>query len=249
MSCRKSLDFAPAAGAHLSFYWTMDEAGFGDKVDSTSGLHWPMLASTSTTPALFFNGIEINAKIRGLQLVSSPSIVISQAVSKGISFWCWVKVQAYGTMVAFCCALDDFSTFNNDMELTLQSVDGATTILDLQHNNAVTFAEATSPNLSWTLGSWHMIAGTYDKVAQTLNIYADSVLVASVPDILVYPDLSDSFWALNSANPFAVTIPDFIFDECGLCLNGALTQAQITSLWNGGTGVTWPTVNTIVPFP
>lgn len=242
------MDFAPATGAHLSFYWTMNEPAFGDRVDSAASLHWPMLASTLVSPALFSNGVEINAKIRGIQITNSPSIVISQATSKGASYWFWVKVNAYGT-VPLLCDLLDFATNNWDFLLTLTSTSGATTTLDLFHQkDNLNSVEITSPNLSWSIGTWHMVACTYDKTAQTLNIYADSVLVATSADNLVYPDLTSSLWGLETANPVG-TAPDLICDELGLCLNGALTQAQVTSLWNGGSGVTWPTITTIVPFP
>lgn len=247
MSCQATIPFASPSGAHLSFYWTMDEAS-GDRIDSTASLHWPLLAGTLVTPALYVNGLEINARIRGANLTNSPSIVISQATSKGVSYWFWVKVNAYGT-IPLLCDLLDFATNNWDFLLTLNSIDGATSVLDLFHQKDNThFVEITSPNLSWALGTWHMVACTYDKPNQTLNIYADSVLVATALDVLVYPDLTSSFWALDTANPIG-SVPDFICDELGLCLNGAITQSQVTSLWNGGIGVTWPTVTQIVPYP
>jgi hypothetical protein len=226
----------------------MDEAGATNKVDSTVGLVWPLLAGTLGVPGLFSNGVEINDRVRGLALTSSPSIVIDQTASTGISFWFWIKVVSYGTIGMFC-ALDTFGTSDNSLELFFQSIDGSTTTVDLSHQkDNFNFVDVTTPNLSWTLGSWHMIAGTYDKTAHTINIYVDGILSVTTPDILVYPDLTNSFWSLKTPNPIG-TVPDFICDELGLCLNGALTPAQITALWNGGSGVTWPAVNTIVPYP
>jgi hypothetical protein len=124
-----------------------------------------------------------------------------------------------------------------------------TTTVDLSHvKDNLNFVDAITPNLSWTLGSWHMVAATYDKASQTTNVYIDGVLSATIADPFVYPDLTNSFWSLGTANPVG-TLASFVCDELGLCLNGALTAAQVTALWNGGAGVTWPTVNTIVPYP
>lgn len=244
------MDFAPAAGAHLSFYWTMDEAGAADKVDSAAGLHWPLKAGTLAAPGLFSNGTEISAHIRGLEVINSPSIVITQAVSKGISYWYWVKVVVRGgtTSNGVFCDLNDFNTGNNDLSLFLYSLDGTTTVLDFLHTNGVDAPEVLSPNLSWTLGSWHMVAGVYDKTNQKLTSYADGVPVATIADTFVYPDLLTSDWALTTANPLG-TPPDMIFDELGLCLNGALTDAQVLALYNGGAGMTWPTITSVVPYP
>lgn len=250
MGCSVSLNLNQAVlGAHLSFYWTMNEAS-GDRIDSAAGVHWPLKAGTLVEPALFSYGIEINANIRGLETINNPSIVITQANSNGISFWYWVKVVARGSTInnGVFCDLNDFNTGNNELSLFLYSLDGATTVLDFFHSNGVNAPEIVSPHLSWTLGSWHMVAGVYDKVNQTLTIYADGVSVGSVADTFTYPDLVNSDWALTTSNPIG-TPPDMIFDELGLCLNGALTQTQITALYNGGAGVTWPNITPIVPYP
>ncbi len=249
MTCQKSLDFdvPPAAGAHLSFYWTMDEAGAVNKVDSTVGLVWPLLAGTLGVPGLFSNGTEINDRIRGLEITSSPSIVIDWSVSTGISFWFWIKVVSYG-IIPVLCTLEKTAPGFNNLDMVIHSYDGATTIVELDHYNDTDDADITTPNLSWTLGTWHMVVGTYDKVAQTINIYIDGALSATLADAFVYPNLTNSFWSLGTANPIG-TVPNFVVDELGLCLNGALTAAQVTALYNGGSGVTWPSIPTIVPYP
>lgn len=249
MSCSKSLDFATPVipGAHLSFYWTMDEGGVLAKVDSTVGLSWPLLAGTSAAPGLFSNGTEIANKIRGIKITNSPSIVIDQTVSKGISFWYWVKVVSYGQVGVFC-DLASTGVDTNELYLFLKSLDAVTTTVEMFHQNNTDSADLFTPALAWTLGTWHMVAGAYDKVAQTITIYIDGVQSSTMADAFTYGDIAGAVWGLFSPNP-AGTLSDFVFDELGLCLNGALTAAQITSLWNGGAGVTWPNITPIVPYP
>lgn len=250
MGCQKALDFAVAGGAHLSLYWTMDEAGAADKVDSVLGVHWPLRPGTLAAPALFSNGTQIQNNVRGLRVVNDPNIVVSQATSTGISFWYWVKVVSYGSTInnGVFCDLDTSGAGFNEFDVLLVSLNASTTTLEIFHYNGVDLPDVTSAPLSWTLGSWHMVAGVYDKTAQTITAYADAVAVATTADTFIYPDLLTSVWALNTANPLGVA-PNMIFDELGLCLNGALTQAQITALYNGGAGLTWPNITPIVPYP
>lgn len=247
MGCTATLDFTAPAGTHLSFYWTMDEAGAANKFDSTAALEWPLLAGTLAAPGLFSNGTEIQDRVRGLRLVGSPSIVVNQSTSTGISYWYWVKVVSYGSIGVFC-GVSKSGGGQNDFVSFLESTGPAATTVELYHWNGPDIADVTTAALSWTLGTWHMVAGTYDKAAQKITIYIDGVQSITLADPFVYPDLLTSLWQLETPNPIG-TLPDFIFDELGLCLNGALTAAQITSLYNGGAGVTWPNVTPIVPYP
>lgn len=254
MSCTKSLDFATSGGAHLSFYWTMDEAGAADKVDSTAGLHWPLENGALAGVGLFSNGTNCDTPLfinldRGLGLFGTASIQIIQTVSKGISAWFWVKLVSYGTGIGGAFVLDTSDgAHTNRFRALLDFTNATTGSVEVGHTNDTDNVFADTPNLSWSLGTWHMVAITYDKVAHTINAYIDGALSATAPDAFTYPDLTNSNFEISNVNaPGAGT--DFIVDELGLCLNGALTPAQVTSLWNGGAGVTWPNVTPIVPFP
>lgn len=259
MGCTKELDFVvpPAPGAHLSFYWTMDEGGVLNKVDSTSGLVWPLVNSGDAGAGLFVNGthcpqVSFLNQYPGLQMFSNASVVINQAVSKGIGVWFWIKVVAYGATSAQCRFTMDTSSVlhTNLFEVRLgiaSAVLGASTV---NHQNDTDTSSATSPNLTWALGAWHMVAITYDKTPPaSLNLYIDGALSATTLDPWVYPDLTSTDMILNNAFAAPLQGNDIILDECGICLNGALTPTQITALYNGGIGVTWPGVQAIVPFP
>lgn len=236
----------------MSFYWTMDEAGAADKVDSTVGLHWPLVHGASGTPGLFSNGTHIPPSLLltfnpGLVLAPTNAISINQAVSKGISAWWWIKLNAYTTNGQFILDTDD-PMHTNRFRLLYGFSSAISGSMEVGHTNDTDNAFVDTPNLNWTLGSWHMVAITYDKVAQTLNVYVDGALSATTPDAFVYPDLVTSdfiLWQLGGPG----LVDDEEVDEFGLCLNGALTPAQVTSLYNGGAGMTWPTVTTIVPYP
>lgn len=254
MSCQKSLDFAGPPGAHLSFYWTMDEGGAANKLDSTVMLPWPLVAGTLAAPGLFVNGTHFDGNIagHGLIMIASTSVVINQAVSKGISIWFWMNVAARGTPgrdpIFFTLDTDDIA-HTNLFSLNVGITDPVFTAFELTHENDTDTALVDTPNVNWALNSWHMVAATYDKVAKTINVYLDGVLSATAADAFTYPDLTVSDMGFRRSQGGIAGTEDLVVDEFGLCLNGALTPAQVIALYNGGAGMTWPSVTTVVPFP
>ena len=256
MSCQATLNFAISGGAHLSFYWTMNEGGTADRLDSTVGNAWPLIYSGAATPGLFSNGVSCTAPVvlnqnPGLNVNSDPAITITQAVSKGLSVWFWIKYTSYGTAAGingwyFLDTPDPLHTNRFRMLFGNSNASGAS--IEVGHTNDTQDFFADSPSVAVPLGVWQMYAMTYDKVSQTLNGYVNGVLACSTADPGTYPDLASGFMQLvNSDSTLSAT--NFIVDELGLCLNGPLTAAQVTALYNGGAGVTWPTVTSIVPYP
>lgn len=253
MSCSKALSFATTSGAHLSLYWTMDEGGVADKVDSTVGLHWPLQFGASGLPGLFSNGTNMPPNVvlshnPGLAIFGTGAITINQAISKGLSAWWWIKLNAYGPEAAFFILDTDDVMHTNRFRAVWGFSNALTGAIEVGHTNDTDDVFADSPNLPWALGAWHMVAITYDKVAQTLNLYVDGVLSATAPDAFTYPDLTTTDFILWQLGQGTATLNETV-DEFGLCLNGALTPAQVTALYNGGAGLTWPNITPIVPYP
>lgn len=242
------------SGAHLSFYWTMDEAGVADKLDSTVGLAWPLEHGAAAGVGLFSNGTHCDPNLflnqhRGLGLFGTGSITIDQSVSKGLSVWFWVKVLAFGPSGAVWFYLDTSDVLHtNRLRVIISSNSGVATNIELQHDNDTDSNFVDTPVLSWALNGWHLVVSTYDKTAHTLNVYVDGTLSISGPDPSTYSNLTNSDMELANITAPAGTM-DFMVDECGLCLNGPLTASQVTALWNGGVGVTWPNITPIVPYP
>lgn len=255
MGCTAVLDFAapPSADAHLSFYWTMDEGGAIDKVDSAAGLSWTLTAGTLADVGLFGNGTGFTPAAfgqHGLSIIppASNPITIIQSTSTGLSVWFWIKVLVHGAGPIRFILDTDNGAHTNLLRSNLVLTAPATGVFGVDHVNDTDTAQLFPPNLAWAVGAWHMVAFTYNKTAQTLNAYIDGVLVATGADPFVYPDLTDADFSFKhvSANP---EVMDVVIDEFGLSTKGALTQAQVTALYNGGAGVTWPNITPIVPYP
>lgn len=254
MGCQATLDFAapPVTGAHLSFYWTMDEGGTADKVDSVAGLHWPLLFSAAAGAGLFGNGTDMPNPViinqdPGLGTFANTNITIDQATSTGISVWFWIKKLSASLNGVFNMDTSDV-LHTNRFRVAFGPLDGTPASgVVVEHTNDTDDVSASTADLSWIVGDWHMIAATYDKTSQTINVYIDGALAATAMDAFTYPDLTSTDMKLVNVDFGGVT--DGVVDELGLSTKGALSTAQVTSLYNSGVGVTWPNITPIVPFP
>lgn len=254
MGCQATLDFAPppSSDAHLSFYWTMDEGGVLDKVDSVAGVHWPLRFTAIAAAGLFVNGTDMpNPSIinqdPGLGVFSSTDITINQATSTGISVWFWVKKLTAKLDGVFTMDTSDV-LHTNRFKIAFGPLDGTPVSgVNVEHTNDTDDVSISSPDLTWAIGSWHMIAGTYNKTDKTINVYVDGALAGSTMDAFTYPDLTSTDMTLVNTDFGSVT--DGVVDELGLSTKGALTPTQVTALYNAGAGVTWPNITPIVPFP
>lgn len=266
MGCTKELDFAtPDTGAHLSFYWTMDEAGDATRVDSAQGHGWVARTGTGSAIGLFSNALSLDCAgglitplAHGLYNNDDAALVVDSS-SKGISYWFWFKLVAEGDINARSIKLyfefytADFSIdYAINLYLTLVSGVG-TSGWNYDHFDYNGPGDAFSTgNFDLALDTWHMFTGTVDFIHNELKVYLDGVLKDTQTDTvgisgsttLGWLYLENLFAAPGIGNPFNPLV-----DEFGMCLNGVLTSAQVTSLYNSGAGKTWPNITPIVPYP
>lgn len=267
MGCAKELDFAPppSTDAHLSYYWTMDEAGDLDKVDSTSAHVWDTATGTSSPLGLFVNGVQLDCVLsfvapffHGIQNFDDVGFAFDATTSKGISVWFWAKQvdNSLGSIsnpsIEWFLRIND-PAFTVDAAMAVRwafvSPPAAFQAVVEHHDYTLGNDYSTSFAFSPALGAWHMLAATLDLVNHTLNAYVDGVLVATSADVGNVYTAPQGTMLLRYDFGGGVNNGNVVIDEFGLSLKGVLTQAQITALYNGGAGVTWPGVNAIVPFP
>lgn len=267
MGCQATLDFPPppSADAHLSYYWTMNEAGDLNKVDSSSGHVWNATTGNSSPPGLFVNGIQLDCAFvgvapffHGLNNSSDAGLAFNSATSTGITLLFWIKQTTapvnpelpFGTFFELSLECHDL-TFTNDCQLFIElplNSNGSTASV-VAHDNFTTSSTVINPfNFAPVVGAWHMFAVTLDLVAHTLNVYLDGVLLNSVADNIGFltAPMGDLLLRYSFGTPHLGVV---IVDELLLSLKGAATPAQITAAYNGGAGVTWPGINAIFPFP
>jgi len=268
MGCQKDLDFdvPPGVGAHLSYYWTMDEAADLNKIDSAAAHSWTATTGNLSPAGLFSNGIQLDCTFvagfpfyHGLTNFDDLGLAFDSTTATGLSFWFWIKqvvapnVAPPATFVEMSLQCHDPGYAPNDcsilVSLTLGSANVPEPTSQIIHNN---YTDSTSVNQLFTfapvIGAWHMLAVTLDLVAHTFNIYQDGVLLASVADAIGFLTAPQGDLILKYS--YGVVQPGIVVvDELGLSLKGALSAAQVTSLYNAGAGVTWPNITPVVPFP
>lgn len=269
MGCSKSLAFAAPTGAHLSFYWTMDEVAALNKIDSAQSHAWTTQVGSSSPAGLFSNGIQMDClgggdtpHCHGLLNNDDASLAVDGATSTGLSVWFWIKEVVAGTNAppfnvntvryAFEFYTADFSSdyfFGGDFSLT-PGPNNAGWTLNHENFNGPESYQSTG-TFTNNIGDWHFFVGTVDNVNHQLKSYLDGVLIDTQVDTLIQDSTSLAFFFLTASFGPGGIGDGFqaIVDELGLSLKGALTQTQITALYNGGAGVTWPAITGIVPFP
>jgi len=84
--------------------------------------------------------------------------------------------------------------------------------------------------------NWHLAAATFDRTG-VLTLYVDNSQVGTTPSISSVGSTNDSA-GFNIGAQVDATFNGNI-DEVGIW-NRVLTSGELTSLWNGGTGVTYP---------
>jgi len=268
MGCQKDLDFdvPPGVGAHLSYYWTMDEAADLNKIDSAAAHSWTATTGNLSPAGLFSNGIQLDCAFvgvapfyHGLTNFDDLGLAFNSATSTGLSFWFWIKqvvapnVAPPSTLVSFSLQCHDPGYAPNNSNILISLTLGAANVPEptsqIIHNN---FTDSTSVNQLFTfapvIGAWHMLTVTLDLVAHTFNIYQDGVLLASVADAIGFLTAPQGDMILKYS--YGVAQPGVVIvDEFGLSLKGALSLAQIVALFNANVGKTWPDITAIVPYP
>lgn len=89
---------------------------------------------------------------------------------------------------------------------------------------------------------WFFVCGVYDKSAAKVRLYVNALTVNEVATGLLTTSQTLNINLLYNYIGYAV------LDELGIVTDTAISAAQVASLYNGGSGVTWPAVSSIVTF-
>lgn len=138
--------------------------------------------------------------------------------------------------------------YSNNMYGYGLDLDGAGKLGGVHGVGTGTPATGTYSTSAINNNAWHMISLTYDGVTNNMTTYIDGAIANtnSVTDplfsLVKKPSIFGFYYndgaAFDSKQPFTV-------DELGIW-NRTLTQAEVTQLYNGGSGITWQANPTIV---
>lgn len=233
ISCTKqfSLEVLPV----ITSYWTLDEAAFEAKHFDSLGHATFYPESTGSgpgVPALHGNGVQftqtINSGILGGYNAASP--LMDYVAGKSFSYWGWFKIIGqdtgafFGPFMSFYC----FATQQLMIELANTNNPGNVHIGDTRAGNDL--------YLNVSLGAWHFFHlfhdGSQDKSGFSIDNGAEILLSAAA-----WQSSAGSMLLAGGAFGPAMNV---IFDELGFVNNAKLSSTQVTYLYNGGFGQTWP---------
>lgn len=233
--CAKPLTITISSVAPLTptGYWTLNEAGggFTDRVDSVSGIH---LVPTGVTdvgaPALFSNGVHFSGAFGGQGMQTGGIAALAHTAGTGYSFFGWFKLNAMGNGVPRA----PYMAYNNANGQFLIEIGN-----NANPNRVHVENNDDSTDVTVTLGVWHFFHCFLDPVSNQTGFSLDNGANTMLPT--PQPNAASAFGGLYLQTQWnSPDVGDMLFDEIGISCSAMLTPAQITYLYNGGAGRTWP---------
>lgn len=242
MQC--SMQFELDVGTADFYYWTLDEVGYGNRVDSVDGLVLPAGAhigggSISLTSAAgkfsnatrFENIFPVPGDLQqSVGTYLGPYLPELAHSGTGFSLAFWIKINSFGTSVGF---VDYFSNPQHGEIL-------------LQFTNAGAFVRCIDDGgvhledlpVALVAGTWYFFHlfhdATLNKMGYSINDGAETY-ASFVPVITASAGGMVTLFQNGAGTP-----NDYLTDELIMRVDARLSAAQVTYLYNSGTGRTWP---------
>jgi len=246
--------------SNISAYWTFEETipeNFRDKVNNF------LITRTGTFTSPGAGG---GSAINGTGIIGSSYMVptgnegwvshtttdgpdFNPTTSSGISSWFWLLTSGFNADgVELDINLDAGGFYaGNSIDWDIKNNPNLPFDIGYQvgmygensnDNLFISGSGAIIPTAQWTFYGF-----VWDSINQSGRIYINNSLVSSgsVPGMIV-----DSGHLKMTFQCSLVSSGLFEIDELGISTNSALTTSQMLSLYNGGTGRTWPAVRSIV---
>lgn len=86
---------------------------------------------------------------------------------------------------------------------------------------------------------WHFLTVTYEVSTGILHLRIDNGVLGDLAPATVYAAFEGEFYVSKSTSA-APNVSDVIVDEIGLFFDKDLSNDDFDTLWNSGTGITWP---------
>lgn len=247
VSCEKSISIKvnSSAAPTVDFYWTLDEAGTAaNRVDKVAAL--PLFPSgvgnvITGAPALFNNGLAFieSGAFSSFDSGTDPQLAIQS--SNGFSFFGWFKVLDWPVFPSY--AVEKQFRFHNTLG---PAIDNTMVWDSFNKHVEFTFNDNAFNTYNLTdfvpvVGTWYFFHMFFDPVGTVVGYSINNgPLVIGAPGAAYAANtngiitLSQTWAVANSPTN------SLLFDEFGVKLSRMLTAAEITYLYNGGAGRTWP---------
>lgn len=253
-ACQKDYQIV-VTGNQTDLYWTMDEVGTADRVDKVQGVilrnnpsGGAALEYLGSTGGIIGNaancfvgppGGTANAGLATFPLSNSKVVQLGT----GFSWIGWFNVGAdFDAAQANWLLLFGGPAFLYRITLALRT--GGT--IEMISTDGVN-TDFTDWGSNYVIGAWTFYHIWFDpsdrRFRMDINNSGVPVVSASTYTIpSTAGQTGQTFFQVPSAFGSGFNLS---YDETGFKLNRKLTPAEVTFLYNGGAGRTWPAVNTI----
>jgi hypothetical protein len=218
----------------LTGYWKLDEAS-GSRSDSTANaLTLTDSASTSGVAAKISNGADFEFGTP-TYLNRADEAALSFGTDTDFTVSCWIQLES-STGFGVGIVSKDSAGLTTGTEFLLDV--NSSPALRLSVGNGTTSATVTH-GTTLSTATWYFVVAWHDSAADTLNISVNDGAAASTA------------WTGGTQNgtaAFRISAPaynnslsfDGIIDEVGFWNGRVLTAGERTTLYNGGSGLTYP---------
>lgn len=212
----------------LYAYWKLEEASGNDRVDSVNGLDMAELDPVPNVAALQGNGADMSGA--NMNLIANYSIsALDLSVGFTVAGWLLIPTSYSGTNTVL--ANDD----NDDFDFGLYTL-SLTDIRFKVFNTGYSGSSTAQYTGGITVNAWYLLAGRYnpDTKKAELSVNAGtwqygSALADAPVNLVNLLQIGRSSGSYGKA----------YYDEVGWWLR-YLSDAEITQLYNSGSGVTYP---------
>lgn len=223
-------------------YWTLDEAAAGpNPVPRIDSVHSLALNDVSFggqpgVPALFSLGLPRIWNSYNGDFDTHGTNFLSYGGSAGFSLFGWVKIIAGCNDGSFGPRM--FLSNNSSADeivVEFGNTFGGQSNVFISWTTDTDSGQSNTPGIS--IGSWHFFHAFYDATLQKVGISLDNGANTYTGTNVIFPS-----WPTGEFQIFGSTGTNLnlIFDEIGIKMSRMLTSAEVTSLYNGGSGKTWP---------
>jgi hypothetical protein len=248
VACQQSIKLSVVAGSLL--YWSFDNVAAGNFIDNSLGavltpLGFPTIAGFIANGVKFING----ASNLTADLSPSGTPKLSSYNQGGVShcFWARMDVKSGGfpsELVATVLDGADGHQYEFSFRPGLGGFFDNIPLTIIQDPNLLgpTVLTVNVP-IVWVVGVWNFFAFIYDNTTGKLSVSSNNGAPAVSAGSFILPK---GTWNNIHPNVGIISWPIISMDEYMIHTGKALNATQITSLYNGGSGVTWPAAGTIV---
>lgn len=217
----------------VAAYWTLDETDPSVfRVDSVTGLLLvPTGGTQAGTPALISNGVPFTSSVGSADYAVGGSAQIGHLAADDLSVWGWVRINSLGNapVVGGPAVLYILGAFHIGISVGSNS----------DPQDCRIFSESDSVYIPLSTGAWHFFVLVWNHTTQKWGYSIDNAAITYLPTVVAMGNELSGDLQLQSQWLGGLT-GEAIFDEIGIVTTGLLNPTQMTYLYNGGAGRTWP---------